>query len=174
MQYNTKDVMIDLETLGTKPGCGILAIGATTLDLQEHFYCKIAPESNKDLDLFMQQDTMDWHQKQPIHVYQENFSGTTHILEALEKFQNWFKQVQGNCVWGNGADFDLPILTAAYHETMYKVAPWKPFNGRCYRTLKSLYSNIKPDIFEGAKHTALADAIYQAKHLVKILDYMEA
>jgi len=73
-------------------------------------------------------------------------------------------------VWGNGADFDLPILAAAY-KAAGGPPPWKPYNGRCYRTLKNLAPSIKLER-QGTHHQALDDAVCQAKHLIKIVEHL--
>ena len=46
--------------------------------------------------------------------------------------------------------------------------PWKPYNGRCFRTIKNIHAEIIPNAFRGMKHNALEDAKNQAVHLVKI------
>lgn len=165
------DIMIDLETLGTKAGCGLLAIGASSINLEKTFYQKILPASNIKYSLKEQSDTIAWWQRQSVEAYQESFSGTEDLLDVLGEFSDWFRTLGDPAhiyVWGNGADFDLPILQAAYNAVGIPV-PWNAFNGRCYRTLKNLYKDIKPRAFTGVKHTALADAQYQADHMYHIL-----
>ena len=169
---NAKDVMLDLETTGVNPGCGILSIGATTFDLEKSYYVKIDNASCIALGLVNEPSTMAWWAKQNPAAREEAFSGRTPIRQALVEFFTWYSSInrdkKATYIWGNGADFDLPILKAAYSLHSMDV-PWSPFNGRCYRTLKNLYHQIQPDSFEGVKHTALADAIHQAKHARKIL-----
>ncbi len=96
---------------------------------------------------------------------------------VLMEFHTWFKEVGGIYPWSCGADFDLPILTAAYETartgcrsinvTEFGV-PWLFWNSRCYRTLKSL-SPIKA-VDTGIAHNALDDAKKQAAHAVAILN----
>lgn len=163
------NVMIDLETIGTKPGCVVLTIGACTLDLSENFYDKISVESSSE-GFLMKKDlgTLEWWSKQDPAAMQEAFSGTAALDAVLKKFSLWLVNIgKGVKVWGNGADFDLPILGAAYEACMLYI-PWKPYNGRCYRTIKNLHKDVIPDAFRGIKHNALADAQFQALHLAKI------
>lgn len=166
------DVMIDLETVGTSAGCGILSIGACTFNHSHTFYKKIDLESCKLIGLTEDQDTMAWWRKQDPEAKREAFSGTNSIVEVLGNFSDWFRRLPGDAdkifVWGNGADFDLPILAAAYAAAKMQ-KPWKPFNGRCYRTLKNLYFSVKMQPFDGMKHNALADAKNQASHARNIL-----
>ena len=166
------DIMIDLETGGLKAGCPVLAIGACSFDSSEKFYEKISLASCQSAGLVILPATMDWWAKQDPRAKAEAFSGTKDLQLVLGEFSDWFLSVerrQGTCyVWGNGADFDLPILSKAYEVCGMK-EPWKAFNGRCYRTLKNLFYDVKPDAFEGIKHTAIADAEFQAAHALKIL-----
>ncbi len=166
----TLDVMIDLETMGTSAGCMILSIGACTFDTQKTFYTRIQKDSCPALRA--DPETMAWWQKQSFEAQQEAFSGDVLLLNALGDFSTWWNRLEGDnkskFIWGNGADFDLPILKAAYEAVMMK-EPWAPWNGRCYRTLKNLYFGIKAPEFQGVKHNALADAMHQARHAREIL-----
>ncbi len=162
----TIDVMLDLETCGISPGCVVLSIGASTISGNEHFYTKISAESSKERGLFADPSTMMWWDRQKPEARQEAFSGTKTVEVALGEYADWMRSLgkkEDIYVWGNGADFDLPILAAVYKKVGME-APWAPFNGRCYRTLKNLYKDIKAPLFEGLKHNALADAQHQAAH----------
>ena len=171
---NSADVMIDLETTGTSPGCGILSIGACTFDGIFEFYEKINPTDNFKWRLESSMETLAWWNKQDIAAKREAFSGTKDLVEVLGNFSDYILRVSRNngnaevFVWGNGADFDNPILAKAY-EVVEMKQPWKPYNGRCYRTLKNLYPQIKMEKFEGMKHNALDDAKMQARHALAIL-----
>ncbi len=74
-------------------------------------------------------------------------------------------------IWGNGAGFDQPILSAVYR-AVGVVQPWKFFNERCYRTLKNLYPGF-PYTRPKLAHHALEDAKAQAVHAVAILNASE-
>jgi exodeoxyribonuclease VIII len=77
-------------------------------------------------------------------------------------------------VWGNGADFDLPILSAAYVAAGFGGPPWKPYNGRCYRTLKNLRPDVPRPERRGTAHNALDDAVFQAEHAIALLAALRA
>ena len=161
--------MIDLETTGVAAGCCILSIGACTLDLNNEFYQKISLASCYDRGLKDLPSTLDWWDYQDLDVKAEAFSGTLHLQDVLINFAMWLEKLGERQVkvWGNGADFDLPILGAAY-EACGIEKPWKPYNGRCFRTVKNIYYDVIPNAFRGMKHNALGDAKNQAIHLVKI------
>lgn len=171
MTKNSMDVMVDLETLGTSPGCIILSIGATTFDERFQFYEKISLQDSDRQGFMEDPETMAWWSKQEPIVYAEATNGEKTVQEVLGEFSDWYKRLPATNVfiWGNGADFDLPILRE-YYTTMKMKAPWKPFNGRCYRTLKNLYPKITVTRAAAAvKHNALMDAIFQAQHACAIL-----
>jgi DNA polymerase III epsilon subunit-like protein len=164
------DVMLDLETVGVSAGCGILSIGAVTFDLEKQFHEKISPESCRGV-LKESLETLRWWNTQPREIKDDAFSGTKGLTFVLLEFSEWFRSlgpVEDTYIWGNGADFDLPILQAAY-ETIGREKPWKGYNGRCYRTLKNLLPHVKPQVKNAVRHNALEDAKYQARHAVQLL-----
>ena len=169
---NSVDVMLDLETTGISAGCGILSIGACTFDLTKTFYTSVNLQSCLDAGLINHASTMQWWDKQSPEAKEAAFSGERSITEACGMFSDWFRSLdapqKAKFIWGNGADFDLPILGAAY-KAIGMSNPWEAYNGRCYRTLKNLYQAIKMDKFTGVKHNALQDAKNQAVHATAIL-----
>lgn len=173
MFHNEKPIVVDLETLGTKPNSGILAIGATTLDLKYTFYRTIKKSSLDFYGFGYSLDTMKWWNEQPSHVREEAFNGTTQIREALKEFQSWLYVVckdKDPLIVGNGAAFDNVILKHAYDRLDLSV-PWTYKNDFCYRTLrKVLGDRIKEPDFLGDKHNALADAIHEARVLNLMLE----
>ncbi len=75
-------------------------------------------------------------------------------------------------VWGNGASFDCVILRNSYALTGQE-APWQWWNDRDVRTVvemgKAIGFDPKRDMpFEGTRHSALDDAIHQAKYVSAI------
>lgn len=168
-EVSSNDIMVDLETTGVAGGCGILSLGACTFDLGYNFYDKISHESCLENGLVDLPSTIAWWDKQNPLARAEAFSGTKSLAEVLGAFADWYSSIpRTKFIWGNGADFDLPILQAAYDAVGMK-KPWGPFNGRCYRTLKNLYPSISMGKFEGMKHNALDDAQMQARHALSIL-----
>lgn len=180
-------IMLDLETLGTVPGCVGFSIGAVVFDpleqrLGSEFYAVINVDSCLDRYLREEQDTKDWWSKQSdeakvalLEAYDPTVSEP--LPDVLENFNGW-QRAQGlksNLrIWGNGADFDNPILRC-----MYDAAQVKPYagawGGRCYRTLKNL-DELWPQLGfhkldkerhrTGTHHNALDDAKSQAIHLM--------
>lgn len=174
-------VMLDLETLGTRPDAAIVAIGAVAFDpahgtLGDTFYRVIGLESSMHWSGSVDASTLRFWLGQPDAARRELLRDDAVPLPAvLEEFANW-----GNArgepdhlrVWGNGAAFDNVILRQAYAR-LYDVLdchapPWRHWNDRCYRTIKAFYPHIpKPE--PAIKHHALEDARAQAQHLLAML-----
>jgi hypothetical protein len=177
-------VMIDLETLGTRPGCSILSIGAVEFGpagVKSSFYVVARRSSCRDAGLVEDPDTIAWWDKQlpkarDIIVESMDPLRSVSLGRVLNQFDFWIDQVTGVIdaaerknlqVYGNGADFDLPILSEAYRRCGMDT-PWPAYSGRCYRTLKNLKPNLKM-IRSGTHHNALDDAKVQAEHCAAIL-----
>ena len=176
-------VMLDLETYGVSAGCGILSIGAVFFSASEEewkgptFYSAINAESVEKHGLRKDPDTMKWWDQQGSAAREvwEQVKTAPPLEDVLADFGVWLKEkytgkdVQ---VWGNGADFDNPILSACYAAVGWK-QPWGAWSGRCYRTLKGLRPDIKL-VRQGTYHNALDDAVSQAEHAVRILKALKS
>jgi len=175
--------MLDIETLGTAPGCAIAAIGAVVFDpvrgLGDEFYRRVNIKSCVDVGLNLDVDTIIWWMQQSDAARKETFApATTSISQSLMDFMNWRDHAllsdgsETLEVWGNGADFDNPILEAAF-DACRLPAPWGRRDGRCYRTLKNLFPSIAANHHPKAvAHNALHDARLQAEHAVRILQHI--
>lgn len=168
-----KNIMVDLETLGTRPYSAILSIGAVVFDLDKQainseFYCKIKLQSCFDCGLTVDPATIDWWMGQSAEA-REVFAGEDriHLVDALNDFAVEFINEKMVSIWGNGADFDNVILTSAY-ERIGMPLPWKFYHNRCYRTVKSMFPEVKMERV-GTYHNALDDARSQALHLMRMI-----
>lgn len=163
------NVMLDLETMGTRPGSVIVSVGAIEFDpksarLGRTFYQTCSIASAVDVGLAMDPETVTWWLQQNEDARKELTQAKGDLKSVLVAFSHWLfhcgKDVK---VWGNGSDFDNALLAEAYRRVSEPV-PWLFWNNRCYRTMKSLFRNTKLER-EGTHHNALDDAIHQAKHL---------
>lgn len=166
------NIMLDLETWGTKPGSVITSIGAVVFNdeaVTDHFYARICPKSAMGAGLSVDADTILWWMRQSDAARAEFSLSASHIETALADFFRWCLSGRGDSepvLWGNGATFDNSLLRAAY-EACGIVAPWGAFSDRCYRTAKSYRPDIKM-ARTGTHHNALDDARSQAEHLIRI------
>lgn len=165
--------MLDLETLGVTPGCAILSIGAVFFDPKtgeegEQFYQPV-DHLVGGYRLRTEQSTEAWWNRQSPEaraVFTD--PGRVGLAVALDRFNTFLRSgADKPTVWGNGADFDNPILTLAYKAAGIPQG-WGPYEGRCYRTVKNLFPSVKIQRTVGVHHNALADARNQAQHLMAI------
>lgn len=173
-------VSVDLETLGTVADAVILSIGAVRFDPDTNqiddggFYRCISIDSNLDYKRRIQEDTLVWWMKQSPAAQKVFHEPNKVSLEtALCEFSDWLGGTD-SFLWGNGADFDQPMLALAYTQTTVPI-PWKFWNIRCLRTLKNLPAAKNVTVPRlGTHHNALQDAIYQAQLIQAIFAAMAA
>lgn len=171
-----KHVMLDLETLGTRAGCVVLSIGAVYFDankgLGDEFYTVISRPASVDLGLHEDPDTIAWWAKRTEEARKvlaaAEAADAPHPMAALLLLNEFLGRSTNVKVWGNGADFDNPILAAVYHAAGVKQG-WGPWNGRCYRSLKNFAPG--PSFKRvGTYHHALDDAKSQALHAIELFN----
>ena len=178
--------MVDLETLGNTPGCGLVSIGACTFgpggvqDREQAFYSVVDARSCLDAGLHEDASTLAWWARQSAEAQaafvQSRKAGEAPSLKvSLGLFTAWLKK-QGFYntikVWGNGSDFDNAILACAWRAVGVK-PPWAFWHNRCFRTLKAAYTDFGtlPER-KGTHHNALDDALYQAECAVVIIKHL--
>jgi hypothetical protein len=163
------NVMIDLETYSTRSNAAIASIGAVKFEdgeILDTFYCTIDPLTCKAAGLHFDRETLEWWSKQNKEAQQALRKDNIPLEDALNKFTQWYGN-KSLPTWGNGAGFDNVLLENAYLAIGQK-RPWKPWEDRCFRTMKNIV-NVPIDERQGVYHNALDDAIFQTKHLIKIL-----
>ena len=166
-----KDIMIDIETLGNKPGAVILSIAAVYFNLEtgetgEVFNRNIDLQSCLNFGLTIDSETFYWWMEQEKEAQLSFTKNRRDLDEVLILLRNFIKP---ECaVWGNSNRFDLSLLEAAYNAIGDKVLPWSHRNERDVRTLASLKPEIKKQIEEtwkgGVNHTALSDCYKQINY----------
>lgn len=173
-----QSIMIDIETLGVRPGCAILSIGACEFGpkgIGNEFYVSISPNSCTEWGLTIEPFTVLWWMDQSQDA-RDFITKGKHVeldqaLDQLRAAFNW----KSKKVWCNGATFDFPILTAA-HNAIGKSVPWEFWNCHDYRTIKNI---VGRDVHEACKvepsvaHNALADAVAQAQTLINMSKHIE-
>lgn len=168
-----KHVMIDLETLDTKPGSVILSIGAVAFDFNTEeidcFHTPINLKSSMNAGFTSSADTILWWMNQSDVARKEVFIDTEiSVFSALDLFSIWASNYKDSRIWGNGAAFDNVLLRSAYEKLKLR-CPWNFKNDRCYRTLVNMHNfNVGAIEFVGEKHNALDDAKFQVKILRKL------
>lgn len=162
-----KNVMLDIETFGTSPGCVIRSIGAVTFDLTgmvgEIFYANIDKQSCIDAGLVVDPKTEEWWSRQSADARQAFSINPLSLHTALLNFRTWFLARNAPFVWSQGANFDPPILEAAYAASGIGV-PWKFYNVRDTRTVYDLFGFDTRDLArKRIHHNALDDTLHQVE-----------
>lgn len=158
-------IMVDLETLGTKPNSLMLTIGAirfnpwkndieTDMNEMDTFYRRVSFESYEGLDHVIDDATLEWWGKQDESVRAEAFAEDDRhdIRNVLADFHKWCGGV--DAIWANGTGFDLNILEHFSRELKRGVA-WNYWQARDARTLYALTPGLQRP--QGAAHHALWD-----------------
>ncbi len=162
------NIMLDMETLGVTADSVILSIGAVKFNMEgefddKAFYAILRTDQNRHIN----PETLAWWMGQSAEA-RSIFTAPNKIglEQALADLCEWVDHSE-YYLWSNGADFDIPILNHALRtHGMPPVA--KFWNHRCFRTMKTMFSQVPKPPFEGTAHNALADAVHQAKWLIAI------
>lgn len=169
------NIMVDLETLGTRPTSIILSIGAcrvTNGEPSDPFYRVIDVASCRDAGLTSDAATEKWWNEQDENARKVFTDPNVGLVRALTDFASYIRGFGGRSVrlWGNGSDFDNVILNNAYL-AVGSISPWMFYNNRCFRTVRKLFwQGVTEPERQGTYHNALDDAMHQARILGQILN----
>ena len=163
-------VMIDIETLDTKPTAVVLSIGAVPFDPRKgEVYVdkgfEIFPSIQDQLDIgrTVSEGTLRfWIANKNIGLKSWYSQVPSDLKGAQDNFRQWCQDVPGPgalCPWGNGSYFDITIVENWLN---YTDIPWKHWDVLDCRTMQWMHHTPKVGATD---HTALADAIAQAKRV---------
>lgn len=172
------NIMIDIETLGIKPGSIVLSIGAvefSATELGQKFNMHIDSIDAAAHGLTIDASTVKWWFAQNPAAIAAISDAVKHpMAHVVEAFARAFPKIAKQRVWCNGASFDFPILTAMYAAVGVKT-PWAYYNEMDMRTVKGLVGKSVWDAHKAqptTAHDGLADAIAQAQSLQAVLKYV--
>lgn len=168
-------VMVDLETLGNKPDSAFISIGAVRfnpltgeIDRDGAFYRRIDWDSAVKTRVkirSIEPSTIAWWLSQGDSARKEVLQPGENYTKVMGDFYAWWQSFSIDMsIWGNGATFDVSILTDAFNHN----PPWKFWAARDVRTVVDMAYGIvdrNSVTFEGTPHHALHDAIHQAKYV---------
>lgn len=163
-----QNVMLDLETFGTRPGSVIRSIGAIFFDphspqLGAECYVNVDRASCEAAGLTVDPTTEAWWRRQSQAAQQALLVNPLPLRDALWQFNAWFQTNRGERIWSHGANFDQPIIEAC-HAAAGMQPPWSFWNSRCTRTLFDVAGVDARKMSAGeVKHNALDDARIQAR-----------
>lgn len=159
-----QNIMIDLETLGTKPNSAILSIGAVYFDkdgLGEEFYENIDLKTSLDNGFDIDASTVYWWLSQDKEAGKVLGEYRTMVSAAINRI-HYFIHPDVK-VWANSPSFDLVMLKNHFDKFSYET-PWEFWNEMDVRTFLSITKaeRVKPVV----AHNALEDAKAQAMTIV--------
>lgn len=164
-------VMLDIETLGTKPGCVVLQVAMVSFNQERvistsHRLWNIDVGDQLMAGLEIDPDTVAWWRKQDQTAQLIVLSPTAsrfRLREAREKIKAVLELELANerfKLWANPDWFDLPLLATIY-QCAGEDYPWPRRQTADARTLlcaAGITTRTRSDV----KHYALSDAIAQA------------
>jgi exodeoxyribonuclease VIII len=162
-------VMVDLETMGRDSDAVICSIGAVEFDINtgelgREYFTKVDIQSGLDRGLTVNGPTIEWWLMQSEKARMAVVEGNgINISQMLYEFKQFIEKLGSETVqiWGNGATFDITILTESYRHCNLK----EPWNFRCERDVRTLVS-FAPYVKEhfpkmGTEHHPVDDCKYQ-------------
>lgn len=172
MGKKIRHLMLDLETLGNKPGAAIVAIGAVAFNMdgeihENKFHQKITFESALETGK-VNASTLKWWMKQSDES-RDYLVGESDVEEldtwtVTCNFMSWLKEVfpDGDYeVWGNSIRFDNGLLEAHFEALKYGDLPWPFRNEIDARTIGKIDRAVRKGIiadWKGVAHNPLDDA----------------
>lgn len=184
------DIMVDLETLGTRQDTIVLEISAVefnryTGEIGEVFDAKLDIDDQLSYRRSLSRETLQWWFKQDEAAIKNVFDDVGGIKfqtsKALFEFSNFVERCDNKCnsdsdrrvvkLWGNGSIFDLGILQNMYETCFQNMKlPWKFWAVNDVRTIVDLNPDVKKNCeFDGTPHCAVDDCKHEIKYLVETL-----
>lgn len=174
----TRDILVDLETLGTNGRAPVLSIGAVEFDLEgkstgsyRTFYANVGLQTSLDAGLKPDAGAFYWWLEQGEQA-RKRLSEMPRLTlnEALHDLWSWIGLYGYEFrLWAHGANFDPGILESAYATLSWNNGrvPWKYNAVRDTRTLFHVagldWDTAFAELVGEGQHDALQDAIASAK-----------
>ena len=185
------DIMVDLETLGTRQDAIVLEISAVefnchTGEIGEVFDAKLDIDEQVQYRRSLNCETLQWWFKQDEEARKNIFDEDVDIIRfnipwELAEFSNFVERCNNKCnsdsdrrvvkLWGNGSLFYLGILQNMYETCLPNMKlPWKFWAVNDVRTIVDLNPDVKKNCkFDGTPHCAVDDCKHEIKYLVETL-----
>lgn len=168
------DLMIDLETFGTKSNAVVVSISVVVFDMatgdtSSVFDIGVDIKDQLVNGRFIDKDTIEWWSKQSLQAKESlceiDSMPTALALNSLNAFiTNNFKDLKNVNLWGNGATFDNVIIRSLFSDfNIDFVLPY--WCDKDVRTLTYL-TGINPKDFEfkGTAHKGIDDCLHQINY----------
>lgn len=181
-----RHLMIEVKTLGKKPGSSILSIGAVLfdptgrrrLDLEpdNHFHVVLSSFDMGNYGFGSDPETVRWWKSQPIwpQLFKETVQSGVPLIRALKMLAEFIDRKAPDKVWANSPTFDIALLRDAHTAVRQDFAVTYR-QEMDFRTITDLVHPRREDrpstMADGfLEHHALGDAIGQSRSLVATLN----
>ena len=168
----SKDLMLDIETLGTKHDAPVLSLGACWFNYDKpeieptgkiHVVFDVEYQQ-KHQGRIIRADTVKWWMGQSEAARSALFPPNPTLFQSfIDKLTAMTSAA--DAIWAKGPDFDCTILQSLVEAcgVDYK---WPYYKHRCVRTMTVQLSDLCSHVrLSGAAHNALDDAVHQANQI---------
>lgn len=170
---NEPQIMVDIETMGTKSYSAIVSIAAVEFYLdgrvEKAFIADIDLQSCINAKLRIDGSTVKWWMQQSEPARQKIYTGNKiGLKEAIQQLKTFISEVSPSGIWGNGSRFDLGLIENAAN-AIGITDMWPNWIERDVRTLVSFAPDIKKSMpFDGVAHSPIDDCLHQIKYCCAI------
>ena len=167
------DVMLDLETLGTRPEAVVVTLGAVKFNPYDQedpgpgIYMRLDADEQIALGREVREDTMLWWMSQAEDVREEALGEGPDRIKLEDMYRQLNKFLVGvDNIWCQGPAFDIVILENIYRQMGWPT-PWQFWQIRDSRTLFGVHGDPREKNKAGL-HNALEDCVSQAQGVQQI------
>jgi len=171
----TTHLMVDIETLGTRPGAIIISAAFVRCADEANFVLNLSIPEQQALGMEIDPATHAWWGEQETKcpgIWQRVTENPQSLNVALPYISTWLQWAAGGSddwlIWCHGATFDCPLLDELYRRVRLP-SPWKYWQVRDTRTLYDLASINPKNFAVPPPHVALNDALGQSRALMASL-----
>jgi hypothetical protein len=180
-----KDIMVDIETLGSGGYTALVQLSAVQFSrytgvTKKKFATNIDLQSCLDVGLKINGETIYWWLSRSEEARQSILKGPKkHIGHALQLFCDFLQEccegeeftIMDLSLWGRSPRFDIAIIYDAFTACGLKLV-WDLRKEMCVRTIESQGPEIKKEIDEKNKgrvmHDGLVDCLHQIEYVSEI------
>ena len=171
------DVMLDIETLGTRVDSVIMSVAAVKFNPKTGWigdkqqWLLDVDQQLKVLNRSFDEKTIEWWSKQDSSVMESLFSENQDGSRvSIQTFASDFKKFMNgsDSIWAHGVAFDIAMIEHLLVSVGH-AAPWSYGKVKDTRTLYEIFGDHRSKDRTGA-HDALNDCVYQIHALVSLYE----
>lgn len=159
----TTHLMLDLETLSTRPGALILSAALVRFSDEACGQVNLSIPEQESMGMEVDANTVEWWKRQTPEAWHAATCNPLPVLAALKWISDWIAWAGPDpLIWCHGATFDAPLLEEVYRRAGVP-SPWQFWSVRDTRTLYDLAAVDVKAFAVPPPHVALNDAIAQTR-----------